>query len=108
MERESFVWYASFSEAIKLLKNQKDQLNAFIAITDYWIYWREPDEEKIGKMPYVIFLLAKPQIDANNKRFVVSKKWWAPKWNQNARKNRNQLLIWENQLKQPLVELTKQ
>ena len=61
-----------------------------------------------GKMPYIVFLLAKPQIDANNKRFVVSKKWWAPKWNQNARKNWNQLLVWKKGLKQPTVELTKQ
>ena len=108
MKRESFIFYASFTDAIRLIENDKDRLDAYTAITDYGIYWKEPDENKIGKMPYIVFLLAKPQIDANNKRFVVSKKWWAPKWNQNARKNWNQLLIWKNELKQPTVELLNQ
>ncbi len=108
MERDSFIFYGSFAKAIQLLNDDTDRLNAYTAITDYGIYWIEPDEKKIGKLPYVIFLLAKPQIDANNKRFAICKKWWAPKWNQNARKNWNQLLIWKKGLKQPTVELTKQ
>ena len=102
MERESFIFYASFYRAIKQLDNDTDRLNAFTAIIDYWIYWIEADEKKVGKMPYIIFLMAKPQIDANNKRYVDGIKWWqywhlwwAPKGNKNAVKN------WDNVSKQP-------
>ena len=89
MKRDSFVRYASFSEAIKLLPD-KDRLIAYDYLINYWIYGIEPDEE--NRMPYVMFLMAKPQIDANNKRYVVWKKWGRPKkdWDNSKKPKTNQ------------------
>lgn len=42
-----------------------------------------------------MFLLIRPQIDANNKKYANSKKWWAPQGNSNAKKD------WGNDTKQP-------
>mgnify|MGYP006908803874 CR=1 FL=1 len=42
-----------------------------------------------------MFLLIKPQLDANNRRYENWRKWWAPEWNKNAVKT------WRNISKQP-------
>ena len=89
MKRESFIWYASFSDAIKLLP-EKDQLTIYRLITDYWIYWIEP--EASDAVPYALFCVVKPQIDANNKRYIMWKKWWRPKkdWDNSIKPKSNQ------------------
>ena len=89
MKRESFIWYASFSDAIKLLP-EKDQLTIYRLITDYWIYWIEP--EASDAVPYAFFCVVKPQIDANNKRYIMWKKWWRPKkdWDNSIKPKSNQ------------------
>ena len=106
MERESFIRYKSFNEWLEALPPES-QLNAFRSIVNYWAYGVEPDKSK-DPLAYWFFRLIKPQIDANNKRFVISQRWWAPIWNQNARKNRNGVINWEKQSKQPTVDLSKQ
>ena len=106
MERESFIRYKSFNEWLESLPPE-NQLNVFRSIVNYWIYGIEPEKSK-DPLAYWFFRLIKPQIDANNKRFVISQRWWAPIWNQNARKNRNGVINWEKQSKQPTVDLSKQ
>lgn len=63
--RESMVFYRSFHEATKNLpqKQYKEVLNA---IFEYALNGTEP---KLSAITQSIFLLIKPQIDANNKRF---------------------------------------
>lgn len=89
MKRDSFVWYASFSEAIKLLP-EKDRLTAYDYLTNYWIYGKEPEEK--DAITYAMFLMAKPQIDANNKRYIDWKKWGRPKkdWDNSKKPTSNQ------------------
>jgi len=77
MQRDSFVRYKSCSEALKLLPDE-NRLHAFDFITNYWIYGIEPDST-IDPVAYGYFLLVKPNIDANNKRFVNWHKGWRPK-----------------------------
>jgi len=57
MERESFIWYSSFSNAIKALPDE-DQLKLFRYITDYWIYGIEPEDWKT--VANALFCLVKP------------------------------------------------
>jgi len=63
--RDSFVFYRSFYEAIEYLP-ENEQLKTFKAIAKYAINGEETDINGTAK---AIFMLAKPQIDANNKRY---------------------------------------
>lgn len=91
MERDSFIFYKSFFEASKFLSNE-DKWKLFDMICQYWLYWNEIETD--GPAMWM-FLLIKPQLDANNRRYENWCKWWAPEWNSNAVKN------WENISKQP-------
>lgn len=71
MERDSFVFYRSFYEAVKDLP--KDiKLEVFTAIMEYALYGRQPENLK----PFAkgLFALMKPNIDMNNVRFENGKK----------------------------------
>lgn len=94
MERDWFVFYKSFITGIDTIPDAAEQLKAYKYIIRYWIFWECPEEE--NSIAYGFFSMAKPQIDANNKRFANGKKWWqfwhlwwAPEWNQNAVKSWN-------------------
>lgn len=66
MERESFIFYVSFFEAIKELPNDS-QLRVYQAITNFALKGIEPTNlEGIEK---AVFVLIKPQILANNTRY---------------------------------------
>lgn len=62
---DSFVFYKSFVDAIDTL-GQEDQLMAYQVIAHYATSGEEPDPS-IG-IAYAIFLMAKPQLDANSSR----------------------------------------
>lgn len=71
MERDSFIFYRSFYEAVKDLP--KDiKLEVFIAIMEYALYGRLPE----GLKPFAkgIFTLIRPNIDVNTVRFENGKK----------------------------------
>ena len=59
------VFYSSFASAIKKLPDEF-QLSALWAIIDYGLDGKEPADNGIAE---AIFSMAKPQIDANNKRY---------------------------------------
>ena len=84
MEREAVLFYKSFDEAISMLSDE-DQLAVYRAITKYGLYG---EETELTGAAGAIFLLAKPQIDANNRRYENGKKGGAPKGNQNATKSK--------------------
>ena len=63
--RESVVFYRSFAEAIKALPKE-EQLKALWAVINYGLDGVIPEEHGVHT---AIFLMAKPQIDANNKRY---------------------------------------
>ena len=73
-ERESLLFYKSFDEAIELLSDE-DQLKAYRAITKYGLYGIEPNLDGVSG---AVFLLAKPQIDANNRRYENGKRGGRP------------------------------
>lgn len=65
MERESFVFYRSFFEAVKR-QPKKVQAAIYNAIADYALNGTEPEDSDAVMS---IFVLVKPQIDANNTRY---------------------------------------
>ena len=69
--RESFICYASFYEAASTLKNS-DKLRFYETIFRYALFGEEP--AKNSGPAYGLFLLVKPQIDANYKRYENGKK----------------------------------
>lgn len=77
MVRDSFIFYRSFFEAIKELPKE-NQLEIYTAIGQYSLDFKEPKLSGISK---TIWILIKPQLDANNKRFENGSK---PKRKQNG------------------------
>lgn len=71
MERESFLFYKSFYEALKGLSNEI-KLEVLTAIIEYGLYGRQP--ENLKPFASSIFTLVQPNIDANNTRYENGKK----------------------------------
>lgn len=76
MERESFVIYKSFYEAIKELPDEM-RLALHDAIMEYGLYGVEPTE--LDVVSRSIFALIKPQLDANNRKYENGKKGGRPR-----------------------------
>lgn len=75
MERESILFYRSFYEVSKSLP--EDEGNKFLrALLDYAFYGTEPELEGVSAS---FFMLIKPQIDANNRKYENGKKGGRPK-----------------------------
>ena len=79
MERDSMVFYRSFSEAIEELE-EEDQLKAFWNIIRYGLNGIEPEEKGAAN---AVFKMSKPQIDRglhfmegqNGRRCAEYQKW---------------------------------
>ena len=101
-ERKAFPFYRSFMEAIETIPDELKKARAYKVIVEYGLNGVEPtnNEDLVIK---VIFKQAKPQIDANTKRYESSvkngKKGGAPKGNKNAQKNNTETT--QHNLKQP-------
>lgn len=92
MNRESFVFYRSFQDAINEA-NEKEQLLIYRAIANYALNREEPQLVGMAKIAWV---LIKPQLDANWRRYEngckgaeYGKKGGAPRGNNNAVKQNN-------------------
>lgn len=70
MERDSFVFYRSFFEAVSTLQ-EDEQVKCYDAISRYAL---NGELVELQGIPKAIFTLIKPQLDANNKRFLDGKK----------------------------------
>lgn len=95
--RDSTVFYRSFFEAVKELP--AEQFKACVsAIMEYALDGKEPESSGIEK---TVYLMAKPQIDANNKRYQNGTKGGRPKTE--TKPNANQMLT-ERKPKQRDIE----
>lgn len=72
--RDSVVFYRSFWEAIKQLP-EKERLESLTAILEYGLDEIEPKSAGVAS---AMFLMAKPQIDANNRRYQNGTKGGRP------------------------------
>lgn len=73
--RESVVFYRSFYEAIRKLPAEQFKAST-LAILEYGLDGKEPETEGIER---TVFCMAKPQIDANNRRYENGSKGGRPK-----------------------------
>lgn len=107
MERDGFVFYRSFYEAVQDIEDEHTRLLALEAIINYGVLGEELPLPK--GMASIVFKLVKPQLEANNERYLNGLKGGAPTGNQNARKQPKQPMVdFEKQLKQPMVDLEEQ
>lgn len=86
--RDSVVFYKSFYEAIKRLSNDTSKLEAYEAILEYALYGNVPGG--LGEGAGIIFEMAKPQIDANQKDTLTAawvERHWATKTHENNQNN---------------------
>jgi len=83
MERDSFIFYKSFYEAIKGMPRDI-QGEIYTAIMEYSLYGNEI--ENLKPIAKSVMVLIKPQLEANNKRYNNGKKGGAPVGNKNAKK----------------------
>lgn len=84
MERNGFVFYRSFYEALCAL-DPETRLACYDALMNYGLNGVEPEAEGVIK---AVFILFKPQIDANNKRYANGCKGGKPKSNQDETKTK--------------------
>ena len=82
-EKESFIFYRSWLEAIDEA-SEIEQAHIYSAIAHYALNLKNPT--KLKGIEKIVFLLAKPQIDANHRRYLNGQKGGAPKNNLNATK----------------------
>ena len=66
--KDSFVFYASFWEAVKLIPDAAERAQIFSAICEYALLGNQDIE--LSGTGQVIFTLIKPQLDANKKRYT--------------------------------------
>lgn len=71
MERDSFIFYRSFHEAIKCM-SEKVRAQLYVALADYALDAIEPDN--LSGEAKGMFMLMKPIIDANNSRYSNGRK----------------------------------
>ena len=64
MERDSFVFYRSYYEAIRGLRSKDEQLDIYNAIFEYALNGTEPKEYNIA------FELIRPQLDISYKKYL--------------------------------------
>lgn len=74
-KKESFVFYASFYEALQDMKD-KDRLKVYDAICELALNNKETELTGLAK---IVFTLIKPQILANQKRYENGRKGGRPK-----------------------------
>ena len=106
---EKFLFYGSFYTSLVRFKWTPLFEEAADALFQYWCYWKKPDEN-INIAVAVFMDQVIPLIDAAKERYnklkslrsEAGKKWWAPEWNQNARK------YWEIDTKQAKTSKNKQ
>lgn len=78
MSKDSFIFYRSFYEAIKGLK-EKDRVKLYDAICEKSL---NDNELTLTGISSSMFILIKPQIEANNQKYENGKKGGRPKKNQ--------------------------
>ena len=106
MKRDSFIFYASFYNAIKEIPNE-NQLKVYQAITNFALTGEEPTD--LNGIEKAVFILVKPQIIANNQRYINGCGGGRPKKEEKTKKkNTKKTNGYENRKpKQPVAVVKK-
>lgn len=79
MERDGFVFYRSFAEAINDIGDPTIELNLYKAVVEYGL---NGDHAPLTGIESAVMRLIRPQIDANARRYENGKRGGRPKANQ--------------------------
>lgn len=97
MERESFIFYRSFYEAIKCMPPDV-QAEIYPAICEYALFGRMP--KNLSELAKGMFTLIKPNIDVNTARFENGKKGGRKKKNHTASSQEAYAQTYEQEVEQ--------
>ena len=97
MERESFIFYRSFYEAIKCMPPDV-QAEIYPAICEYALFGRTP--KNLSEVAKGMFTLIKPNIDVNTARFENGKKGGRKKKSRPASSKDDYSLTYEKEVEQ--------
>ena len=97
MERESFIFYRSFYEAIKCMPPDV-QAEIYPAICEYALFGRTP--KTLSEVAKGMFTLIKPNIDVNTARFENGKKGGRKKKSRPASSKDDYSLTYEQEVEQ--------
>lgn len=95
-EKESFIFYRSFYNALQKVKDRNLRLDIFEAVCELGL--NNNVKELNNEVGDVIMELISPQLEANEKRYQNGKKGGAPEGNQNARKSKNNSKTTQNNI----------
>lgn len=102
MERNSFVFYRSFYEALADLKD-KDRYACIDAICRYALYGEEPEAKGVVSM---VLKLTQPSIDRNNDRYLNGMKGGRPPLKKNQTETKVKPKVIEEETKgEPYVDV---
>lgn len=102
MERNSFVFYRSFYEALADLKD-KDRYACIDAICRYALYGEEPEAKGVVSM---VLKLTQPSIDRNNDRYLNGMKGCRPPLKKNQTETKVKPKVIEEETKgEPYVDV---
>jgi len=68
MERNQFTFYASFEDAIKNLRRDRDKLQAYEMITAFALHGTQPDLSTKSPAAATVFRLVRPTLEAAAQR----------------------------------------
>lgn len=97
MERESFIFYRSFYEAIKCMSPEV-QAEIYPAICEYALFGKLP--KNLSEVAKGMFTLIKPNIDVNTARFENGKKGGRKKKSRPASSKDDYSLTYEQEVEQ--------
>lgn len=102
MERNSFVFYRSFYEALADLKD-KDRYACIDAICRYALYGEEPEAKGVVSM---VLKLTQPSIDRNNDRYLNGMKGGRPSNKKNQTETKQKPMVFDEETKgEPYVDV---
>lgn len=78
INRDSTVFYKSYYDVIRQLPPEL-QLQAYDTILQYAYNGTEPERDAIDPTVYIIYTMARPQIDTNNRRYKAAQKGGRPR-----------------------------
>lgn len=101
LNRNSFLFYRSYYDAVAKIKNDKKRNELLLAIIDYGLDMKEPEFD--DDMLDLAWVLIRPTLDANRKKYENAKKGGAPIGNKNAKgKRKNNQETTGNNQEQPI------
>ena len=101
--REKFYFFWTFRETAQAIEDSKARLEYLEAVIMHGL---GEEEKELSPLVNALMVQTRFTLDRSKEISVSAserwKKWWAPKWNQNAKKN------WEIDIKQPNSNKNKQ